>query len=39
MTEANPTASKDDGFWISMAVLAIFGAIIAFGFGVAYLMV
>jgi len=38
MTENNAT-DGNNGFWISMAVLIAFLAIIGFGFGVAFVLV
>jgi len=32
-------SSRNNGFWISLGVLVLFFAIIAIGFGVAYLLV
>lgn len=39
-TEPSTSTPRDHGgFWLSMAVLGVFGLMIAFGFGVAYLLV
>lgn len=39
MDETTSPAGGGNGFWISMAVLAAFGALIGFGFAVAYFLV
>lgn len=39
MNEASSTKSSNDGFWLSVAVLAVFGALIGIGFLYAYFVV
>jgi len=38
-TDTTPSGDNNNGFWVSVAVLAGFGAFIGFGFLVAFLIV